>query len=82
MRISTLVALTCGCAWRIKDDATGVAPTGAIIDSFLFISSPQIEDAGGVDALSNGAGNRSARIEVSEKVLALERLNPTPRPTT
>lgn len=41
-----------------------------------------IKDAGGVEALSSGTGNVSAKIDVSEKVLALERLNPTPRPTT
>eukprot|EP00897_Mesotaenium_endlicherianum_P004086 jgi/Mesen1/3705/ME000202S02793 len=41
-----------------------------------------IKDAGGVEALSRGAGNDALRIDVSEKVLALERLNPTPRPTT
>lgn len=41
-----------------------------------------IKDAGGVEALTSGKGNESSKIEVSEKVLALERLNPTPRPTT
>eukprot|EP00271_Cylindrocystis_brebissonii_P012129 TRINITY_DN30248_c0_g1_i1.p1 TRINITY_DN30248_c0_g1~~TRINITY_DN30248_c0_g1_i1.p1 ORF type:complete len:319 (-),score=59.72 TRINITY_DN30248_c0_g1_i1:678-1634(-) len=41
-----------------------------------------IKDAGGVNALTSGEGNKAGRIDVSEKVLALERLNPTPRPTT
>eukprot|EP00475_Leptophrys_vorax_P031346 TRINITY_DN4746_c0_g1_i1.p1 TRINITY_DN4746_c0_g1~~TRINITY_DN4746_c0_g1_i1.p1 ORF type:complete len:323 (+),score=36.52 TRINITY_DN4746_c0_g1_i1:126-1094(+) len=41
-----------------------------------------VKDAGGVEALTSGKGNSAAKIEVSEKLLALERLNPTPRPTT
>ena len=44
--------------------------------------SPQIKDAGGANALATGSGNSAAKIEVSEKLVALERLNPTPRPTT
>jgi hypothetical protein len=42
----------------------------------------QIEDAGGVEALTSGREDAAARINVSEKLLVLERLNPTPRPTT
>jgi hypothetical protein len=42
----------------------------------------QIRDAGGVEALSSGPGSALGRITVSEKILALERLNPTSRPTT
>jgi len=44
-----------------------------------------IRDAGGVEALSSSSSSSSSgssKIEVSERVLALERLNPTPRPTT
>ncbi|GAQ78998.1 hypothetical protein KFL_000220290 [Klebsormidium nitens] len=41
-----------------------------------------IRDAGGVEALSSGPGSALGRITVSEKILALERLNPTSRPTT
>ena len=42
----------------------------------------KIKDAGGLDALSRGEGNAAIKIDVSEKILALEKLNPTPRPTT
>jgi len=42
----------------------------------------QIADAGGVEALTSGRDDAAARINVSEKLLVLERLNPTPRPTT
>ncbi|CAI7777673.1 unnamed protein product [Closterium sp. NIES-53] len=41
-----------------------------------------VKDAGGAEALSTGKGNAAGKIEVSEKLLQLERLNPTPRPTT
>jgi len=41
-----------------------------------------IADAGGVDALVSDKEDKVGRITVSEKLLALERLNPTPRPTT
>lgn len=41
-----------------------------------------IADAGGVEALTSGREDAAARINVSEKLLVLERLNPTPRPTT
>jgi hypothetical protein len=42
----------------------------------------QIADAGGVDALVSGNEDKVGRITVGEKLLVLERLNPTPRPTT
>jgi hypothetical protein len=41
-----------------------------------------IADAGGVDALVSGNEDKVGRITVGEKLLVLERLNPTPRPTT
>lgn len=41
-----------------------------------------IADAGGVEALASEREDATARITVNEKLLALERLNPTPRPTT
>ncbi|GJP41823.1 hypothetical protein CLOM_g1461 [Closterium sp. NIES-68] len=41
-----------------------------------------IKDAGGVESLSTGQGNAAGRIQVSERVVALERLNPTTRPTS
>ncbi|KAG0630448.1 hypothetical protein M758_1G178600 [Ceratodon purpureus] len=41
-----------------------------------------IADAGGVEALTSTREDAAARINVSEKLLVLERLNPTPRPTT
>eukprot|EP00850_Spirogloea_muscicola_P002734 SM000010S04372 [mRNA] locus=s10:1231069:1233233:+ [translate_table: standard] len=41
-----------------------------------------IQDAGGVEALAAGRGTDAGRLVVAEKILALERLNPTPRPTT
>jgi len=41
-----------------------------------------IADAGGVEALTSGKQDAAARINVNEKLLVLERLNPTPRPTT
>ncbi|CAI5491647.1 unnamed protein product [Closterium sp. Naga37s-1] len=42
----------------------------------------QIKDAGGVESLSTGQGNAAGKIQVSERVVALERLNPTTRPTS
>jgi hypothetical protein len=42
----------------------------------------QIADAGGVDTLVSGNEDKVGRITVGEKLLVLERLNPTPRPTT
>ncbi|CAI5527636.1 unnamed protein product [Closterium sp. Naga37s-1] len=41
-----------------------------------------IKDAGGVESLSTGQGNAAGKIQVSERVVALERLNPTTRPTS
>eukprot|EP00850_Spirogloea_muscicola_P019421 SM000190S04857 [mRNA] locus=s190:33105:35284:- [translate_table: standard] len=41
-----------------------------------------IQDAGGVESLAAGRGTDAGRLVVAEKILALERLNPTPRPTT
>lgn len=41
-----------------------------------------IKDAGGDNVLSPATANASARIDVNERIVSLERLNPTPRPTT
>ncbi|KAL3688469.1 hypothetical protein R1sor_014778 [Riccia sorocarpa] len=41
-----------------------------------------IKDAGGLKGLTEPKADASARIDVNEKILAVERLNPTPRPTT
>ncbi|OIW06263.1 hypothetical protein TanjilG_19942 [Lupinus angustifolius] len=40
------------------------------------------KDAGGFKALVSGKTNDIQRIDVIERITALERLNPTPRPTT
>lgn len=41
-----------------------------------------IRDAGGDNVLTPATANASARIDVNERIVSLERLNPTPRPTT
>lgn len=41
-----------------------------------------IKDAGGADALTAGYATDAGRIDVNERIISLERLNPTPRPTT
>lgn len=41
-----------------------------------------IKDAAGVDALISGSTSDTGRIDVNERIIGLERLNPTPRPTT
>ncbi|BFI24897.1 hypothetical protein MPTK2_1g15970 [Marchantia polymorpha subsp. ruderalis] len=41
-----------------------------------------IRDAGGLQGLADPEADARARIDVNEKILMLERLNPTPRPTT
>ncbi|KAG9160345.1 hypothetical protein Leryth_008754 [Lithospermum erythrorhizon] len=40
------------------------------------------KDAGGFEALVNGRVTDMQRIDVNERIVGLERLNPTPRPTT
>ncbi|KAJ1423269.1 Plastid lipid-associated protein/fibrillin conserved domain [Sesbania bispinosa] len=40
------------------------------------------KDAGGFEALVSGKATEYQRIDVSERITILERLNPTPRPTT
>jgi len=40
------------------------------------------KDAGGFEALVNGKTTEMQRIDVNERIVGLERLNPTPRPTT
>ncbi|OIT03517.1 PREDICTED: probable plastid-lipid-associated protein 13, chloroplastic [Nicotiana attenuata] len=41
-----------------------------------------LKDAGGFEALVTGRTTDVQRIDVNERIIALERLNPTPRPTT
>ncbi|KAL3533929.1 hypothetical protein ACH5RR_007450, partial [Cinchona calisaya] len=40
------------------------------------------KDAGGFEALVTGKTTDMQRIDVNERIVGLERLNPTPRPTT
>lgn len=42
----------------------------------------QLKDAGSFEALFTGKVTEIQRIDVMERIIALERLNPTPRPTT
>ena len=42
----------------------------------------QLKDAGGFEALVTGKVTEIQRIDVMERITGLERLNPTPRPTT
>lgn len=42
----------------------------------------QFKDAGGFEALVTGKTTDIQRIDVNERITGLERLNPTPRPTT
>ena len=47
------------------------------------LSDEQIKDAGGGDSvLGPATTSETARIDVNERIVSLERLNPTPRPTT
>lgn len=67
--------------------ATGVDATSFTAKDMERVAAKEalllaIKDAGGVESLSSGKGNSAGKIEVSGKMLALERLNPTPRPTT
>uniref|UniRef100_A0A2P2JDI2 Plastid lipid-associated protein/fibrillin conserved domain-containing protein n=1 Tax=Rhizophora mucronata TaxID=61149 RepID=A0A2P2JDI2_RHIMU len=41
-----------------------------------------LKDAGGFEALVTGKTTDMQRIDVNERIISLERLNPTPRPTT
>ncbi|KAJ7547279.1 hypothetical protein O6H91_08G078200 [Diphasiastrum complanatum] len=41
-----------------------------------------IKDNGGIGALTSASSSNAGSIDINEKILALERLNPTPRPTT
>ncbi|EFH56228.1 hypothetical protein ARALYDRAFT_483302 [Arabidopsis lyrata subsp. lyrata] len=41
-----------------------------------------LKDAGGFEALVTGKTTNMQRIDVNERITSLERLNPTPRPTT
>ncbi|KAJ8534165.1 hypothetical protein K7X08_007489 [Anisodus acutangulus] len=41
-----------------------------------------LKDAGGFEAVVTGRTTDVQRIDVNERIIALERLNPTPRPTT
>lgn len=46
--------------------------------NYLF----QFKDAGGFQSLVGGKTTEMQRIDVNERIIGLERLNPTPRPTT
>jgi len=45
-------------------------------------TSCQFKDAGGFEALVSGKTTEWQKIDVNERITGLERLNPTPRPTT
>ena len=51
------------------------------LDQALKISY-QFKDAGGFEALVTGKTSDMQKIDVTERITSLERLNPTPRPTT
>lgn len=42
----------------------------------------QFKDSGGFEALVTGKTTDMQQIDVNERITGLERLNPTPRPTT
>jgi hypothetical protein len=42
----------------------------------------QFRDAGGFESLVSGKTTEMQKIDVNERIVGLERLNPTPRPTT
>jgi hypothetical protein len=48
----------------------------------FFYHQFQFKDAGGFEALVSGKTTEMQRIDVNERIVGLERLNPTPRPTT
>lgn len=55
--------------------------------NFIFVVSNvdqlfQFKDSGGFEALVTGKTTDIQRIDVNERITGLERLNPTPRPTT
>ncbi|KAK4377917.1 hypothetical protein RND71_004213 [Anisodus tanguticus] len=52
---------------------------GAFAKESLLLS---LKDAGGFEAVVTGKTTDVQRIDVNESIIALERLNPTPRPTT
>nr|AMY26619.1 hypothetical protein [Linum usitatissimum] len=47
-----------------------------------IISESKFKDAGGFEALVTGKTTEVQQIDVNEMIIGLERLNPTPRPTT
>ncbi|RWW76678.1 hypothetical protein BHE74_00015212 [Ensete ventricosum] len=56
-----------------------------LIDAFLICSAKllfQFKDAGGFQSLISGQTTELQRIDVNERIVSLERLNPTARPTT
>lgn len=52
------------------------------VGSFETILDLQFNDAGGFEALVTGKITDLQKIDVNERITSLERLNPTPRPTT
>ncbi|KAL2923849.1 putative plastid-lipid-associated protein 13 chloroplastic [Bienertia sinuspersici] len=59
---------------------------GSLFAPVSLTSSPfsvgKLKDAGGFEGLVTGKVTEMHRIDVMERVTALERLNPSPRPTT
>jgi hypothetical protein len=55
-----------------------------LISQLGYLTTPnfQFKDAGGFQALVSGKTSEMQRIDVNERIVGLERLNPTPRPTT
>eukprot|EP00246_Nothoceros_aenigmaticus_P003395 TRINITY_DN14543_c0_g1_i1.p1 TRINITY_DN14543_c0_g1~~TRINITY_DN14543_c0_g1_i1.p1 ORF type:complete len:307 (-),score=31.08 TRINITY_DN14543_c0_g1_i1:1581-2501(-) len=74
--------------WRCQSSATGsISNTAQFAKEMERVAAKEalllaIRDVGGVEAFGTNAATDSGRIDVYEKVLNLERLNPTPRPTT
>lgn len=54
-----------------------------LIGIFFFVEPWfQFKDSGGFEALVTGKTTDMQQIDVNERITGLERLNPTPRPTT
>lgn len=51
-------------------------------DLIYVYNNKQLKDAGGFEALVTGKTTSIQRIDVNERITSLERLNPSPRPTT
>ena len=58
------------------------APSSVALSSLLCLMFFQLKDAGDFEALVTGKTTNMQRVDVNERITGLERLNPTPRPTT